>query len=154
MKTTPNSNRLHIGIFGKTNSGKSSLMNAITDQNTSIVSNVEGTTTDSVTKAMEFLPFGPVLLIDTPGLEDSTVLSELREKKALGELKRTDFAILVVDSTKQDSYFYKKMVSQFKKYNIPFLFVQNKIDLLSEDEKVKLQDEFKDSILVSTLERE
>ncbi|MGL4988125.1 MAG: [FeFe] hydrogenase H-cluster maturation GTPase HydF [Cetobacterium sp.] len=154
MKTTPNSNRLHIGIFGKTNSGKSSLMNAITDQNTSIVSNVEGTTTDSVTKAMEFLPFGPVLFIDTPGLEDSTVLSELLEKKALGELKRTDFAILVIDSTKQDSDFYKKMVSQFKKYNIPFLFVQNKIDLLSENEKVKLQDEFKDSILVSTLERE
>ncbi|MGL4628065.1 MAG: GTPase, partial [Cetobacterium sp.] len=128
MKNTPNSNRLHIGIFGKTNSGKSSLLNAITEQEISIVSDIEGTTTDSVTKAMEFLPFGPVLFIDTAGLEDNTPLGRLRVKKSLEELKRTDFALLVMDATKIDMAFYKDQEIQFRKYNIPFQLILNKSD--------------------------
>lgn len=154
MKNTPNSNRLHIGIFGKTNSGKSSLLNAITEQNISIVSEIEGTTTDSVVKAMEFLPFGPVLFIDTAGLEDNTPLGKLRIKKTLEELKRTDFAILVMDATKIDMAFYKDQEFQFRKYNIPFLFVINKEDLLSEKEKETVRKIFPSSIFVSTKNRD
>lgn len=154
MKNTPNSNRLHIGIFGKTNSGKSSLLNAITEQNISIVSEIEGTTTDSVVKAMEFLPFGPVLFIDTAGLEDNTPLGKLRIKKTLEELKRTDFAILVMDATKIDMAFYKDQEFQFRKYNIPFLFVINKEDLLSEKEKKTVKKIFPSSIFVSTKNRD
>lgn len=154
MKNTPNSNRLHIGIFGKTNSGKSSLLNAIIEQNISIVSEIEGTTTDSVTKAMEFLPFGPVLFIDTAGLEDNTPLGKLRVKKTLEELKRTDFAILVMDATKIDMAFYKDQEFQFKKYNIPFLFVINKEDLLSENEKNMIKQIFPSAVFVSTKNRD
>ncbi|MGL4687570.1 MAG: [FeFe] hydrogenase H-cluster maturation GTPase HydF [Fusobacteriaceae bacterium] len=153
MKNTPNSNRLHIGIFGKTNSGKSSLINAITDQNISIVSEIEGTTTDSVTKAMEFLPFGPVLFIDTAGLEDNTPLGKLRVKKTLEELKRSDFALLVIDATKIDILFYKEQEKQFKKYNIPFLLVLNKADLLSSEEIEKVKNIFSKGVFVSTLNK-
>lgn len=154
MNNTPNSNRLHIGIFGKTNSGKSSLLNAITEQNISIVSEIDGTTTDSVVKAMEFLPFGPVLFIDTAGLEDNTPLGKLRVKKTLEELKRTDFAILVMDGTKIDMAFYKDQEFQFKKYNIPFLFVVNKEDLLSKEEKTVIKKIFPSALFVSTKDRE
>lgn len=154
MKNTPNSNRLHIGIFGKTNSGKSSLLNAITEQNIAIVSEIEGTTTDSVVKAMEFLPFGPVLFIDTAGLEDNTPLGKLRVKKTLDELKRTDFAILVMDATKIDMAFYKDQEIQFKKYNIPFLFVINKDDLLTENEKDVIKKIFPRAIFASTKNRD
>ena len=154
MKSTPNSNRLHIGIFGKTNSGKSSLFNAILEQNISIISEVEGTTTDSVTKAMEFLPFGPVLFIDTAGLEDKTELGKLRMKKTLQELKRTDFALLVMDAKKIDMAFYRDQEILFKKYNIPFILVLNKSDLLTLEEKTLIKTIFKDSIFVSTKDRE
>ncbi|MEG3013590.1 MAG: GTPase, partial [Cetobacterium sp.] len=128
MKNTPNSNRLHIGIFGKTNSGKSSLLNAITEQDISIVSDIAGTTTDSVTKAMEFLPYGPVLFIDTAGLEDESELGEARMKKTIQELKRTDFALLVMDVNAIDMAFYKDQEIIFKKYNIPFVLVLNNAD--------------------------
>lgn len=154
MNNTSNSNRLHIGIFGKTNSGKSSLLNAITEQNISIVSEIDGTTTDSVVKAMEFLPFGPVLFIDTAGLEDNTPLGKLRIKKTLEELKRTDFAILVMDGTKIDMAFYKDQEFQFKKYNIPFLFVVNKEDLLSKEEKTVIKKIFPSALFVSTKDRD
>lgn len=154
MIKTPNSNRLHIGIFGKTNSGKSSLLNAIVDQDISIVSNLEGTTTDSVTKAMEFLPYGPVLFIDTAGLEDKTELGKLRMKKTLQELKRTDFALLVMDAKKIDMAFYRDQEILFKKYNIPFILVLNKSDLLTLEEKTLIKTIFKDSIFVSTKDRE
>ncbi|WP_047395713.1 [FeFe] hydrogenase H-cluster maturation GTPase HydF [Cetobacterium sp. ZOR0034] len=153
MKNTPNSNRLHIGIFGKTNSGKSSLLNAITEQEISIVSDIEGTTTDSVTKAMEFLPFGPVLFIDTAGLEDNTPLGRLRVKKSLEELKRTDFALLVMDATKIDMAFYKDQEIQFKKYNIPFRLILNKSELLTDEVKSTIKKIFPKSIFVSTKDR-
>ncbi|MGL5123239.1 MAG: [FeFe] hydrogenase H-cluster maturation GTPase HydF [Fusobacteriaceae bacterium] len=153
MNNTPNSNRLHIGIFGKTNSGKSSLINAITEQNISIVSEIEGTTTDSVTKAMEFLPFGPVLFIDTAGLEDHTPLGELRLKKTLEELKRCNFAILIIDASKIDFSFYKEQEKQFKKYNISFLLVLNKVDLITAGEIEKIKNIFPKGIFVSTLNK-
>ncbi|WP_432205259.1 [FeFe] hydrogenase H-cluster maturation GTPase HydF (plasmid) [Cetobacterium somerae] len=153
MINTPNSNRLHIGIFGKTNSGKSSILNAILEQEISIVSDIEGTTTDSVKKAMEFLPFGPVLFIDTAGLEDNTPLGTLRMKKTLEELKNTNFALLIMDCQKVDLDFYKKQEMQFKKYNIPFLLILNKADLLTEKEREKVKNIFPKSVLTSVKDR-
>lgn len=154
MKNTPNSNRLHIGIFGKTNSGKSSLLNAITEQDISIVSDIAGTTTDSVTKAMEFLPYGPVLFIDTAGLEDESELGEVRMKKTIQELKRTDFALLVMDVNSIDMAFYKDQEIIFKKYNIPFLLVLNKCENLTDASKYVIKKIFPNGIFISTKDRE
>ncbi len=99
LNTTPSADRIHIGIFGKRNAGKSSIINAITGQNLAIVSDIKGTTTDPVLKAMELLPLGPVVIIDTPGLDDSGELGELRIKKAYQILNKTDIAVLVVDGS-------------------------------------------------------
>ena len=99
LNATPSSNRIHIGIFGRRNAGKSSIINAITGQNLAIVSDVKGTTTDPVLKAMELLPLGPVVIIDTPGLDDIGELGELRIQKAYQMLNKTDIAVLVIDST-------------------------------------------------------
>ncbi|MEG0069507.1 [FeFe] hydrogenase H-cluster maturation GTPase HydF [Cetobacterium sp.] len=154
MKNTPNSNRLHIGIFGKTNSGKSSLLNAITEQDISIVSDIAGTTTDSVTKAMEFLPYGPVLFIDTAGLEDESELGEARMKKTIQELKRTDFALLVMDVNAIDMAFYKDQEIIFKKYNIPFVLVLNKCENLTDASKYVIKKIFPNGIFISTKDRE
>lgn len=150
MNKTPNSNRLHVGIFGKTNSGKSSLLNKIIGQEISIVSPVSGTTTDSVKKAMEFLPYGPVLFTDTAGLEDKSLLGEKRIKKTMEELKSTDFAILVMDSKEIDMSFYRDQVLNFKKYNIPFILVLNKSDLLLDDEKKLVSNIFPEGIFFSS----
>ena len=97
MNHTPLSERIHIGIFGKRNAGKSSILNAITGQNLAIVSDVKGTTTDPVLKTMEILPLGPIVLIDTPGLDDEGELGELRKKKAYQMLNKSDVALVVVD---------------------------------------------------------
>ena len=97
MNHTPTSERIHIGIFGKRNAGKSSIINAITGQGLAIVSDVKGTTTDPVMKAMELLPLGPVVFIDTPGLDDEGELGELRVKKAYQMLNKTDVALVVID---------------------------------------------------------
>ena len=99
LNATPSSERIHIGIFGKRNAGKSSLINAITGQNLAIVSDTKGTTTDPVYKAMEILPLGPVMIIDTPGIDDEGELGELRVKKTKQILNRTDCAVLVNDCT-------------------------------------------------------
>ena len=99
LNATPSSNRIHIGIFGRRNAGKSSIINAITGQNLAIVSDIKGTTTDPVLKAMELLPLGPVVIIDTPGLDDIGELGELRIQKAYQMLNKTDIAVLVIDST-------------------------------------------------------
>lgn len=154
MNKTPNSNRTHIGIFGKTNSGKSSLLNSIIGQDIAIVSEVSGTTTDSVVKAMEFLPYGPVLFIDTAGLDDNSELGHLRMEKTFKELKRTDFALLVIDSKEIDMAFYKDKELLFKKYNIPFILILNKADLLSESEKNLVKSIFPNGILISTKDQE
>ncbi|WP_330637690.1 GTPase [Romboutsia hominis] len=121
MNNTPNANRKHIGIYGNTNSGKSSLMNKILGQEISLVSSVEGTTTDPVQKAMELIPFGPVLLIDTAGLEDKSELGKMRIKKSYDYLKRLDFAMYVVDGKNPDISTYKTWKREANKYNIPHI---------------------------------
>lgn len=129
LNQTPSSERIHIGIFGKRNAGKSSIINAITGQNTALVSEVKGTTTDPVYKAMELLPLGPVVLMDTPGLDDEGSLGELRVQKGLEVLGKTDLALLVIDGTcgmeKEDWELAKKL----KERDIPTLLVYNKSDL-------------------------
>ena len=122
--------RVHIGFFGLRNAGKSSLVNAITNQSLSIVSNVKGTTTDPVSKSMELLPIGPVLIIDTPGLDDEGNLGEMRVQKSKDILRKTDIAILVTDCTKDLSPLEEELIKTFKKKEIQYIVVKNKSDLL------------------------
>lgn len=133
MNTTPKSNRLHIAFFGNCNAGKSSVVNAFTNQKLSVVSNVFGTTTDPVSKSMELLPIGPVEIIDTPGFDDNSDLGKLRVEKTLQILRKTDVAILVVDITKGKNDFDRKLISLFKEKNIPYIIVYNKMDLQKLD---------------------
>lgn len=134
MNNTPNSNRQHIVFYGKTNAGKSTLMNRILGQDFALVSDKPGTTTDYVQKAMELIPFGPVLFIDTAGLFDSTELGELRINRTLEVLKRTDLGIYVTDGSKEEMQKYTSWKKNFKKYNIPHLLVINKADKLNAAE--------------------
>ncbi|MFR6247429.1 MAG: [FeFe] hydrogenase H-cluster maturation GTPase HydF [Romboutsia timonensis] len=154
MNTTPNANRKHIGIYGNTNSGKSSLMNKILGQDISLVSNVEGTTTDPVQKAMELIPFGPVLLIDTAGLEDKSQLGEIRVKKSFEYLKRLDFAIYVVDGKNLDVDTYKKWKREANKYNIKHMVVVNKLDRLSDDERSNINNILDKPLFISAKNNE
>ncbi|GAA0745429.1 [FeFe] hydrogenase H-cluster maturation GTPase HydF [Clostridium oceanicum] len=149
MNNTPNSNRTHITIFGKTNSGKSSLINSIIGQNISLVSPIKGTTTDPVLKAMELIPFGPVLFTDTAGLEDDTSLGKLRIERTLKTLFKTDFAIYVMDINDIDKKSYENTILKFKQYNIPYITVINKIDTANEDLIKTSKETIKDAILVS-----
>lgn len=153
MNNTPSANRKHIAIFGKTNSGKSSLLNAIIGQDISLVSSVKGTTTDPVSKAMELIPFGPVLFIDTAGLDDNGELGELRIKRSLKTLEKTDFAIYVADINNMCDENYKETVDNFRKYRIPHMVVVNKIDKAHEKTITSAKEKFKDAIFVSTKER-
>lgn len=152
MNNTPNSNRKHIAIYGKTNSGKSSLLNAIIGQEISLVSSVKGTTTDPVSKAMELIPFGPVLFIDTAGLDDNSELGELRVKKSLKTLQKTDFAIYVVDIKDIDEDVYRKTVDNFKRYKIPHMVVVNKIDEADDKAINSAKGMLKDAFFVSAKE--
>lgn len=129
LNSTPGAQRVHIGIFGNTNAGKSSIVNAITGQHLSIVSDVSGTTTDPVYKAMELLPLGPVMIIDTPGLDDTSELGKERIKKGFEIINKTDIALLVVDGTKALSENEKSLIARFKKDKIPFIVAINKCDL-------------------------
>lgn len=126
MKTLK-SMRLHIGIFGKTNAGKSSLLNRITSQNISIVSEIAGTTTDVVEKSMELLPVGPVTFLDTAGINDETALGEKRLEKTMSVINRTDVAVIVCDFNGIDDY-EKDLIKKFEELKIPYLVVVNKID--------------------------
>lgn len=153
MNSTPNSNRKHIGIYGNTNSGKSSLMNTILGQDISLVSNVEGTTTDPVQKAMELIPFGPVLLIDTAGLEDKTELGSIRIKKSYEFLKRLDFALYVVDAGNADLDTYKTWKREAARYNVDHVVVINKIDTVSKEEIDNLVKNFKTCVPVSVKDK-
>ena len=121
--------RLHIGFFGLRNAGKSSLVNAITNQELSLVSDVLGTTTDPVRKAMELLPLGPVVIIDTPGLDDVGELGEARVKRARQVLNTVDIAVLVSDASKQLTNLEKELIELFKAKKIPYVIAYNKIDL-------------------------
>lgn len=130
LNNTPSGERIHIGIFGKRNAGKSSLINALTGQSLAIVSDIKGTTTDPVLKAMELLPLGPVVMIDTPGIDDDGELGVLRIQKAYQVLNKTDIAILVVDGrigmTQEDEAILKKITAK----SIPCVVVMNKADLI------------------------
>ncbi len=135
LNETPSAERVHIGFFGRKNAGKSSVMNAVTGQDLSVVSPVGGTTTDPVQKAMELLPIGPVVLMDTPGLDDEGQLGSLRVKKSLQALNKTDAAVIVIDGTEGIGAGDTELIARIRKKKIPFLLVLNKADLVSEQER-------------------
>lgn len=152
MIKTPGANRLHIAIYGKTNAGKSSLLNAIIGQEISLVSEIKGTTTDPVTKAMELIPFGPVVFIDTAGLDDKSELGQLRIERSKKILQRTDFAIYVIDAKEKIDSEFEKSISDFNKYKIPYLIVINKIDAVSKEVLVELEKLYPNAVFVSSTE--
>ena len=124
--------RIHIGFFGLRNAGKSSVVNAVMGQKLSLVSDIKGTTTDPVQKAMELLPLGPVVIIDTPGIDDEGILGEMRVKRARQVLGKTDIAVLVTDSSRELQPAEKELCELFKARNIPYIIAFNKCDLLPE----------------------
>lgn len=130
MNQTPASERIHISFFGKRNAGKSSVINAVTGQDLAIVSNIKGTTTDPVYKTMELLPLGPVMLIDTPGIDDEGDLGALRIKKSYQILNKTDIAILVVDVLIGITEHEEALIHRFQEKNIPWILIYNKADLI------------------------
>lgn len=152
MNTTPSANRIHIGFFGKRNAGKSSVVNAVTGQELSVVSDVKGTTTDPVTKAMELLPMGPVLIIDTPGYDDEGALGELRVRKTKQILNKTDVAILVVDATEGLSSADEELISIFKSKKLNYIVVYNKCDLIDVKTMIKLSSD-ENAVLVSATDK-
>ncbi len=129
--------RLHIAFFGLRNAGKSSVVNAVTNQELSVVSDVKGTTTDPVKKAMELLPIGPVVIIDTAGIDDEGELGNLRVEKTRKILNKTDVAILVVDATKGKQAEDLKLIDDFKTRNIPYIIAFNKCELIIEKQELK-----------------
>ena len=149
LNNTPSSERVHIGFFGCTNAGKSSLINAITGQQISLVSDVKGTTTDPVKKSMELLPLGPIVLIDTPGLDDNSQLGELREKRTLEVLKQIHMAVIVVDAKAGITQVELQLEQQLRQVQTPYIFAYNKIDLLKE--RNIFEEKEKDRIYVSAV---
>ena len=129
LNSTPSSDRVHIGFFGRRNAGKSSVVNAVTGQNLAIVSDVKGTTTDPVYKAMELLPLGPVMIIDTPGIDDEGALGALRVKKTRQVLNKTDVAVLIVDGCEGKKQCDGELIDLFIKKGLPYVIVYNKSDL-------------------------
>lgn len=130
LNATPSADRIHIGFFGRRNAGKSSLVNAITGQALSVVSDIQGTTTDPVSKAMELLPLGPVQIIDTPGFDDVGALGALRVEKTRQILRRTDLAVLVVDAAQGLHAVDRQLCALFEEREIPYVIAYNKCDLL------------------------
>lgn len=149
LNSTVTAERVHIGFFGLRNAGKSSVVNAVTGQQLAVVSEVKGTTTDPVKKAMELLPIGAVVIIDTPGIDDYGELGEKRVEKTIEILRKTDVAILVVDATKGKTQEDNDLIDTFKKREIPFIVAYNKADLLTT--KIDLDE---NEILVSALNNE
>ena len=139
LNATPSSERVHIGIFGKRNAGKSSLINAITGQNLAIVSEAKGTTTDPVYKAMELLPLGPVMIIDTPGIDDEGVLGSLRIQKAYQVLNKTDIALVIIDAAVGPSAEDLRLIERINTKKIPLLIVINKCETINKDKKTAYQ---------------
>lgn len=131
LNAQPSGERVHIGFFGLRNAGKSSVVNRVTGQTLSIVSDVKGTTTDPVQKAMELLPIGPVVIIDTPGIDDEGTLGEERVRRALRVLEKTDIAVLVTDSTRGLQPAEQELLELFRKRELPFVIAHNKADLTS-----------------------
>ena len=145
LNATPSGERVHIGFFGRRNAGKSSVVNAVTNQQISVVSDVKGTTTDPVTKAMELLPLGPVMIVDTPGFDDEGALGEQRVLRTKQVLNRVDIAVLVVDATAGKTEADNQLCQIFRQKNIPYIIAYNKRDLVPDTE-------FEDGIAVSALE--
>lgn len=143
LNTTPSGERVHIALFGMTNAGKSSIINALTNQEISIVSDVKGTTTDPVYKAIEILPIGPCMIIDTAGLDDESELGESRKKKTLEVLSKTDVAIVVVDTTIGVSAKDIEVINQIKEKKIPVICILNKDDakIITKEELTDKQKE-------------
>lgn len=133
LNSTPSANRVYIGFFGRRNAGKSSVVNAVTGQELAVVSDTKGTTTDPVYKSMELLPIGPVMIIDTPGFDDEGALGELRVRKTKQVLNKTDIAVLVVDATEGKKQCDEELIRIFKEKEIPYIIVNNKADLLSDE---------------------
>lgn len=148
LNETASANRIHIGFFGRRNAGKSSVVNAVTNQELSIVSEVMGTTTDPVTKSMELLPLGPVLIIDTPGYDDEGGLGELRVKKTKQILNKTDIAVLIVDATIGITDIERELICLFEKKDIPYIIVYNKCDLIRVSDMRHLSED-SSAILIS-----
>lgn len=141
MNQTPMSERVHIGFFGKRNAGKSSVMNAVTGQDIAVVSDVMGTTTDPVYKSMELLPLGPVVMMDTPGIDDEGELGALRVRKSYQVLNKTDVAVLVIDATAGISPEDEALLERIRRKKIPYLVVMNKIDLTAEEKGRQIREE-------------
>ncbi|NLH45430.1 MAG: [FeFe] hydrogenase H-cluster maturation GTPase HydF [Acholeplasmataceae bacterium] len=137
LNDTPSSHRVHIGFFGKRNVGKSSVVNAVTGQDLAVVSDVKGTTTDPVYKAMELLPMGPVMIIDTPGYDDEGALGELRVRKTRQVLNKTDVAVLIVDATEGKSEQDEDLIRLFKDKKLNYIVVYNKTDLIKEPQVMR-----------------
>ena len=148
LNDTPSGERVHIGFFGRRNAGKSSLVNAVTGQELAVVSQTRVTTTDPVSKAMELLPVGPVVIIDTPGFDDEGALGELRVRKTRQVLNRTDVAVLAADSTEGLKECDRELIALFRQKEIPYLIAWNKCDLLTE-----IPEESASEIYVSATER-
>ena len=151
LNATPSGERVHIGFFGKRNAGKSSIVNAVTGQELAVVSDVKGTTTDPVSKAMELLPIGPVVIIDTPGIDDEGALGELRVKKTKQILNKTDIAVLVIDSQQGMTEVEQELVALFQKKGLKYLVVYNKIDLLADKSALAIDEHV---CLVSAVNKE
>lgn len=150
LNDSPKGERVHIALFGKRNAGKSSIINALTGQQLAVVSDVKGTTTDPVYKAMELLPLGPVVFIDTPGLDDEGELGKLRVEKAQEVLRKTDIALLVIDGAEDASAEDDALLAQLKARKIPYLVVVNKLDLVKETEAYQKRHPSPDILWVST----
>lgn len=154
LNDTPAGNRLHIGFFGKRNAGKSSLVNAVTGQSLAVVSDIKGTTTDPVYKAMELLPLGPVMIIDTPGIDDTGELGLLRVKKAKQVCNKTDVAVLVIDAAAGITDIEQELILTFQKKQLPYLLVYNKADLLPAYQAADKPIQSGSSLYVSALQRQ
>lgn len=141
MNETPSGERVHIGFFGRRNAGKSSVVNAVTGQDLAVVSEVRGTTTDPVRKAMEILPLGPVVVIDTPGFDDEGSLGELRVQRTKKILEQTDIAVLVVDTTEGFRKVDEELADLFRERGIPFLIALNKSDIPEDSEDYNVGEE-------------
>ena len=146
LNATPSGERVHIGFFGRRNAGKSSVVNAVTGQNLAIVSDVLGTTTDPVLKAMELLPLGPVVIIDTPGIDDEGELGALRVRRSYQMLNKTDVAVLVVDSAVGLKKKKKKLLEKIRQKRIPYVIAYNK----SDKQKTETADEHEISVSAAT----
>lgn len=150
MNQSPRGTRIHIGLFGRRNAGKSSVINALTKQKIALVSDIAGTTTDPVYKAMELLPLGPIMLIDTAGIDDVGDLGKLRIGKTREVMTKTDVALIVMDAANPFSEFEEKLIEEFKRLRTPYLLVLNKCDTVPSADEIaeKLQAEVKEEFIV------